>query len=166
MGHECSTHRSKSVTTLHSLLSQNIIINPIMKTISRTSFASLRLGTLLFGTHLPVSKGGPAVCCNASTVPCLACAEGMTEIDYCAQIPKPSICPSTPLLCSTVEHGDCEACLELGCGLAAGGMCIDSCNMIADVMCYEHETQNIKKSCTLYRTEEADAATCGAANLQ
>ena len=53
----------------------------------------------------------------------------------------------------------CRACLSAGCGYY--GSCLPSCDMIADVACYEGDAE---KRCAAYESSQRDSKLCGAAS--
>ena len=122
---------------------------------------------LLFAPVFAVSvDGDEEFCCMAISVSCNACDQGMTEEEYCAQAPTPAVCLAES--CAAVEHGNCEACLGLGCAMA-GGNCLENCGILTDVSCYGPGGGGADRdaaACESYHEEKADAAACGSASLQ
>mmetsp|Transcript_11701 Transcript_11701/g.17173 ORF Transcript_11701/g.17173 Transcript_11701/m.17173 type:complete len:631 (-) Transcript_11701:148-2040(-) len=92
---------------------------------------------------------------------------------------SPTTAPGTPSLpeggnstsgtatCDT--HGDCTSCLSAGCGWADGTTpmsCLDSCDLIADTSCFEHNDalaqgrMSVQDMCMMDPTQRDDLVYC------
>ena len=85
-------------------------------------------------------------------------ADGTTYINKCmadAACQFDSTAGACPCPMDVPSTYNCTECLSAGCGFS--GSCLFSCNMIADVSCYQGDTVT---QCEAYETAKMDAAIC------
>ena len=74
-------------------------------------------------------KDAPKPCCRAMTAPCLACAAGVTQAEYCAKKPRTVGCPVVEPTCALTRCKEGYTCIEgKGCVREAPKPCCRAMN--------------------------------------